>query len=101
MKNKSGTMVLAALIALSFTALGNVSYAGKTKEEKQIAKAERLLQKAEKADARAEKKRARAESIIKELEVTVGINPGGSGNGGGENSVIDSPHCGGPGQPLC
>jgi hypothetical protein len=60
-----------------------------------------LLEKAEKADARAEKKRAKAERIIEELEEIEGINPGGSGNGGGENTVIDSPHCGGPGQPLC
>ena len=42
MKNRSGTMVLAALIALSFTAIGNMSYAGKTKEEKQIARAEHI-----------------------------------------------------------
>jgi hypothetical protein len=60
-----------------------------------------LLEKAEKADARAEKKRAKAQRIIEEFEEIEGINPGGSGNGGGENTVIDSPHCGGPGQPLC
>jgi hypothetical protein len=42
----------------------------------------------------------RQKRIIEELEESEGINPGGSGNGGGENTVIDSPHCGGPGQPL-
>lgn len=97
MKKKSNAMVLAAVVALSFTALANVSHAGKTKEERQIAKAERLLEKAEKADERAEKKRARAEKVIEKLEVKLGVNPG---NSGGDN-VIYSEHCGGPGQPLC
>jgi hypothetical protein len=104
MSNRSSIILLAAVTALSFTSLANVSYAGKTKQEKQIAKAERLLEKAKdaKSDAKAEKKLNKAGAIIDALEKHYGIgdgNNGGSGRGG--DSVVDNPNCGGPGQPLC
>jgi len=99
MKKTSPVLLLTAACALCFTTLGNVSYAGKTKEEKKVARAERLLEAAEKADDKADDKRKKAETIIVELEKAEGINPDGNGSGG--ETVMDSPFCGGPGQPLC
>lgn len=104
MNKKPNIILLAVITALSFTTLANVSYAGKTKQEKQIAKAERLLEKAKdaKSDAKAEKKLAKAGALIDALEKHYGIgDSNGGGNGRGGDSVIDNPNCGGPGQPLC
>lgn len=102
MSKKPNIILLAAITALSFTTLANVSYAGKTKQEKQIAKAERLLEKAKdaKSDAKAEKKLAKAGALISALEKHYGLDPNSGGSGRGD-SVIDDPNCGGPGQPLC
>lgn len=98
MQKASNSALVIAIIALAFGGLNTAAHAGKTKEEKQIAKAERLLEKAERLEEKAEEKRVKAEAEIVQLEAANGLN-GQSGTGG--TRVIDSEHCGGPGQPLC